>query len=205
MQSPPSPESSHRRPEELHARVCSDREGASSQLPAWLWERSGARAARLGRKRSRCSAYLRSRGTWDRSARWVRTVRAGPRYRPETSAPLCPWTVAVRGSLTNVFFTTPGPVSPPFPSSSVGLAAGFGTRQAWPAGPLCHSTGHLLTFLSLVSRLQHEAAVVGLSHACETLRTASVSQPLEAHRGRASRQVSAFLNGLPGDLDAPGI
>lgn len=204
MQSPLSPESSHRRAEELHARACSDREGASSQLPAWLWERSGARAARLGRKRSRRSAYLRSRGTWDRSARCVRTVRAGPRDRPETSAPLCPWTAAVRGSLTSS--SPPQALSPPpFPSSSVGLAAGLGTRRAWPAGPLCHATGHLLTFLSLVSRLQHEAAVVGLSHARETLRTASVSQPLEAHRGRASRQVSAFLNGLPGDLDAPGI
>lgn len=132
MQSPLSPESSHRRAEELHARVCSDREGVSSQLPAWLWEGSGARAARLGRKRSRRSAYLRSRGTWDRSARCVRTVRAGPRYRPETSAPLCPWTAAVRGSLTNVFFTTPGPVSPAFPKQLCGRGCWL-RNQASPA------------------------------------------------------------------------
>lgn len=52
--------------------------------------------------------------------------------------------------------------------------------------------------------------MVGLSHACETLSMARGCQlegfsALGAHWEWASRQVSHFPNGFPGDKEAPGI
>lgn len=42
--------------------------------------------------------------------------------------------------------------------------------------------------------------------ACETFSEAGASQPAEAHTGEGlPDSFSGFLNGFPGDMEAPGI
>lgn len=109
---------------------------------------------------------------------------------------LCPWIVVVKGEPAGFA------LSPLRLSQAALYAWPLALEPDEPGLDNGHFTGHSgASGPSSATRRGHR----GLSHACEALSMAGVSQPVKAHSERASRQVSGFLNGLPGDLDASGI